>query len=291
MRIYFIILGLLTSWSLTQGAVLVDHHLYDNRWAGLDTDLPRFQVDLQTRVEISTESARKIEWDIDITPFSQQLQPSWTQYRHPAVISEESLEHMRARVAAEPLNPDRRLLLGESYATRGEIDRAAHQFWLAARLSPNNVRFASRLAYALLRLGDHQRALRLYDAIINHVDATPSSHFNRGAAFYYLGRYEESLAVWQDYLTHHPDDEAARFNLGATLVAQERWTEGLDILRDFEMRFLPLPVLLAALHRPLVALDRNADADNIRRLITQTTERNLAEELLSADVPRILFKE
>jgi tetratricopeptide (TPR) repeat protein len=104
--------------------------------------------------------------------------------------------------------------LGDLYAEGGGLREAAEQYGQAVALRPRFVDIRNRLARTLLELGDHTRAVRELEGILEINPAFADARANLGLARFRNGDLEEAEAEWERCLTQRPGHPQVQSYLG-----------------------------------------------------------------------------
>lgn len=171
---------------------------------------------------------------------------------------------------------------GEALAARGRRDAAEALFRQASSAAPDSLRARLNLAELRLARGDHDAAMRDFDAFIDVYRAaaprlTSDELAAVGTALRHLGRrnpqlYKDALRVYDEAVARDSTNLAVRVALGELFVEKYNGTEAAATL-DEVLRANPRHprALVAAARRTYV--DGDGDAGALVRRALETNER------------------
>lgn len=98
--------------------------------------------------------------------------------------------------------------------TGGNYRQSSEYFRNGLSENPFNVDALTMSAYVEGKLGNYEKALILYDKILDYSPYFGSTMFNKADAFFNLGEYDKAEQLLIKHLEHNPYDSEARINLG-----------------------------------------------------------------------------
>ena len=110
--------------------------------------------------------------------------------------------------------------LGNEYALKGQLDRAAAEFQAALRLKPDYVEAHYNLGNAYAAQGQLDRAVAEYQAALWLQPDYAEAHYNLGIAYASQGRWGEAAAEFEAALRLLPGSAGAHNNLGIAYGSQ-----------------------------------------------------------------------
>lgn len=120
---------------------------------------------------------------------------------------------------------------GWALETLGRYSEARQTYERAIEHDPNDCWAQEGLANILWRLGDRERAARLYRSVVERIaplaDPAAEELELRGWCQHRLGRHEDAETSFRRALELEPDRVTARFDLALTLLHLSRPGEGL----------------------------------------------------------------
>lgn len=112
--------------------------------------------------------------------------------------------------------------IGESYAKEGNVRNSIRYYEMAVQAAPEHLQFRTKLATAYTADRQLDRALQIFNAVVNdhpfHADALN----NRGFAYAMKGDFEQAEKDFQRALAMNPDLEQALANLASLYINTER---------------------------------------------------------------------
>ena len=106
----------------------------------------------------------------------------------------EALDYLNRSVELERQNEVALFNRGQMYASMGEYSRARVDLETALDLDPDQSRILALLADTMLRLGDAEKCLTLYDRAVLADPANPSWYLRRAACEEKLGQHQAAVA-------------------------------------------------------------------------------------------------
>lgn len=114
------------------------------------------------------------------------------------------LPGLEAKVAANPNDVDRRVLLGQTYGELGQHDKAIKELGIAHRVAPQDPRVTILLATALMEHGEPgelRESYKLLDEAVKRKPAVaPMARLYQGDILARLGDTQGAVKVWKGYL-------------------------------------------------------------------------------------------
>jgi len=154
-----------------------------------------------------------------------------------ARVPEGAKEHLRAAQAeflsalnARPDDWTSHYNLGNSYASRNEIEKAITSYETALRLEPRALLPLTNIAIVYGQRGEYDKAETSLKKAIEIDPKSAPVHFNLGLLLAERGRIEEAEKELRLALDHDPKLAPAVYNLGV-LIIKERPDEGLSYCR------------------------------------------------------------
>jgi tetratricopeptide (TPR) repeat protein len=99
--------------------------------------------------------------------------------------------------------------LGDAYTAAGMPMEAAGEYEHALALCPDFVDIRGKLAKALREIGDFDRAITEYEAILARNAAYVPARVSLGLVLFHAGRRPEAIAHWQKVLRLEPSHTTA----------------------------------------------------------------------------------
>jgi cytochrome c-type biogenesis protein CcmH/NrfG len=132
----------------------------------------------------------------------------------PLARLEDLLPGLEAKVAANPQDYDRRLLLARTYLETGSRDKGVAALRSLRRDTPQNVEVVILLANALLNGGgekEWREALGMFDDAVHlRPSVAPMARLYQGEARLKLGDRQGAIRTWKDFLRTLPAGDAQR---------------------------------------------------------------------------------
>lgn len=139
----------------------------------------------------------------------------------------------RHLTAARSLNPESAGLaryLGACYGAEGRFDLMACELERPQAKSPDDQTLPIRLAHALLRDGQRDRAIETLESAIGEQPDRADLRFQLGVILASTDAYEEAVRILTEAVDLAPGDEAIRRHLGLALGALNRPIEAVEHL-------------------------------------------------------------
>ena len=166
------------------------------------------------------ERAEKLEqahnWYVQATtlsPHNAQLFNEWAMVYMAKGDNEGALEKINHSLEIDPRFTDTHLLLGNYYATLGNLDEAAVAYRDAIELSPDNADAYSTLGYLYFEQGNITDALTYNEKAVQLDPTLARAHSTLGLIYYRLGRLDEAVAENLKVLATVPNDFISHRNL------------------------------------------------------------------------------
>jgi tetratricopeptide (TPR) repeat protein/predicted Ser/Thr protein kinase len=146
--------------------------------------------------------------------------------RDPLLIKKAS-EYCDQAAAADPLNPDVHVTLGQVELQTGDVDRAIQQFNRAMEQQPNNVDAVIGLARAYDARKENGRAEASYKRAIDLQPRYWSAYNALGFFYFTHGSVPASVPLFQKVIQLVPDNMRGYNNLGAALQQMGQYDEAI----------------------------------------------------------------
>jgi serine/threonine-protein kinase len=177
-------------------------------------------------------------------------------------------------LALDPQLVEARMLMIFIYLWRGEKQKARNEVALMRRQAPNEavVYFVKATLHRLD--GEHQRALRSYDRLVELDPAAyVVAHCNRALVFIYQGRLEDAMRELDQARASEPDNPLARTFRALALYYQNEVEAATDLMRSVLEEHPGMHGV-----RPILAmcLSTSGQHDDARAQLTDEVRQNAA---------------
>jgi tetratricopeptide (TPR) repeat protein len=175
------------------------------------------------------------------------------------------------------------ILMANARLIRLDFEGATREFERALELNPKLPTVHSDYGWALLRLGDRNRARK---AFREELEINPNdfrSNLYLGVRLREEQKFEEALGYLQRALEIRPDAPDVRFQIGSLYVGSRKWTEAQRVLEELvkdEPSFVEAHVSLATVY---YRLNRKADGDRERAIIQKLNAEGQARAAAGAE--------
>ncbi len=132
------------------------------------------------------------------------------------------LRRLLRAVRDEPFDVGHRIRLGDAYAHAGALDRAVHQWWLAARLDIANPSVLSRWAFGTWLHGDWETGLAFLDVDAATIDVDKRTDWFDEAMRLYAGTMDVARAANQ-WIAHFEREDGAGLRTLLEREADDLW--------------------------------------------------------------------
>ncbi|MBW2275457.1 MAG: tetratricopeptide repeat protein [Deltaproteobacteria bacterium] len=147
---------------------------------------------------------------------------------------EESLEHLRVLIAADPENPEANYRLGAALVQTGRASLAVWPLKKASRTQAFGVQAGLLLSSTLLATDSYEEAIRAANDVLAKDPNRPNALYNRARAQIGVGRAELALQDVELLLEIQPDDPIAYTIKTGALIDLERFEEAEQSHIDFK---------------------------------------------------------
>jgi tetratricopeptide (TPR) repeat protein len=130
-----------------------------------------------------------------------------------ATISEELYKHLK---------------VGYDEVEKGAYDRAVHDFCSAVRTDRDSVTARRYLAYALVKMGTPELAMKQLSLVQKMTTPTAFDLYLYGEAYFTAGEYKQALDSFQKCLALVPDFDAARGGVIKSLALQGEFNQATN---------------------------------------------------------------
>ncbi|MCR9267464.1 MAG: sulfotransferase, partial [Alphaproteobacteria bacterium] len=120
---------------------------------------------------------------------------------------------LESAIEFDPDNPQLRLDHIQILRKRQKFEAALAQARHLYETEPDNPLFQSHFAIESMQTGHYQRALDLFDQVLERLPQDPATHTSRGHALKTLGRQDEAVAAYRRAYSAQPDYGDAWYGL------------------------------------------------------------------------------
>lgn len=120
---------------------------------------------------------------------------------------------LESAIEFEPGNTQLRLDFIQVLRKRQKFEAALAQARHLYEAEPDNPLFQSHYAIESMQTGDYQRALDLFDQVLERLPEDPATHTSRGHALKTLGRQDEAVSAYRRAFAAQPDYGDAWYGL------------------------------------------------------------------------------
>jgi len=110
--------------------------------------------------------------------------------------------------------------LGELYLAANRTETAVEQYRAALRVRPGYLDIRTKLAEALLQVGDLAAARREFEVVLDQDPRFTQARLRLGIVLHRMGQPEAAAACWERCLAEEPDDFRARAYLASLRPAR-----------------------------------------------------------------------
>ena len=170
---------------------------------------------------------------------------------------QEADEHLRTYIRNAPQDGSTAAaldLLGQSLASRGQLDAAADQYKEILAFSPAHARALGTIAEIRLQQGRFSEAATYYQTLLQYQPTNGDLLSRLGLALWQAGRVNEAIPILERGVGAAPSNAPLRDMLGRALASQGRYAEAIVHFR----RLTELQPADAAARRNLAAAERFA---------------------------------
>lgn len=125
---------------------------------------------------------------------------------------------------------DSALTLADRAYARGDVQKAAREYRMAARIDASNYDTPKRLAEMLGRAGDPSGEIDQFRRATELWPNDPATHRRLGWAYLHNRRLDEARGAFERSLALLPGDVPTRQALGETLIEAERYEDAARVL-------------------------------------------------------------
>jgi tetratricopeptide (TPR) repeat protein len=150
---------------------------------------------------------------LTLSPHNAQLFNEWATVYLARGDNEGALAKINQSLALDPRFVATHLLLGNYYATLGNLDEAATAYRKAIALDPQNAEAYSTLGYLYFQQGNITDALTYNEQAVALDPSQARAHSTLGLIYYRLGRLDEAVAENLKVLQTYPNDFISHRNL------------------------------------------------------------------------------
>ncbi len=148
-----------------------------------------------------------------LSPNNAQLFNEWAAVYLARGDNEGGLEKINHSLELDPRFAATHLLLGNYYATQGNLEEAAVSYRKAVELNPENAEAYSTLGYLYFQQGNITDALTYNEQAVQLDPTLARAHSTLGLIYYRLGRLDEAVAENLQVLATVPNDFISHRNL------------------------------------------------------------------------------
>jgi tetratricopeptide (TPR) repeat protein/O-antigen ligase len=148
-----------------------------------------------------------------LSPHNAQLFNEWAAVYLARGDNAGGLEKINQSLALDPRYAATHLLLGNYYATQGNLDEAAASYLKATELDPENAEAYSTLGYLYFQQGNITDALTYNEQAVKLDPSLARAHSTLGLIYYRLGRLDDAVAENLTVLQTFPNDFISHRNL------------------------------------------------------------------------------
>lgn len=131
-------------------------------------------------------------------------------------------------IRQSPQGPELHSDLSNSYAERGQRDRAIAEARIAAALVPDDARFRMNLGNLLLSRNPRE-SIRIFQEMVRRQPSSPDAHYCLGLAWGAAGNMPEAAAEFQKALALQPAHSLAMLGLSGVYRETGRTREAIDL--------------------------------------------------------------
>jgi len=132
---------------------------------------------------------------------------------------ERSAELLETALVFDPLDANVYAALGFTYSKMGMLDKAREKLEYALKAHPDNIYAMKNLAAILGNLGEHEKALELFEKIGQPLSGTPEVLFGKAHILFDLQRYPESAEILKEVI-NHPKTNDSIYGLAKDMMNQ-----------------------------------------------------------------------